>query len=253
MDSSDSKKADKELRLDTAELEHSTTVDAPSANNGLERSPSDQAEGADAVKGQGKQGYRKRRKLYQAIARIEGALKIKGEDLVIVTKGDKAEFQVAWIGGQYTAMRLLKRPANRRQGFYTLYPHSQEQSQIIRLINFNIEVDTHYPDVPPTDRMFVSGKLVRKEEDAFFVDVGRNRRTHRAKKQIYMPLKIAGMEADPNWNSGQWIGLVLHRQGTDWIWTGETRAVLKSGIPKANKGGEKTDDLSSSSSAADET
>lgn len=230
MDSLESQKAADESKPDAAELENSAEHDLSSAKD-KERLPS-QAEGTE---GKEKQPYQRRRKLYQALARIEGSLKVKEDDLVIITKGDKAEFQVAQIRGQHTAMRLLKRAANQRQGFYSFYPHSE--SQVVSLINFSAEGGEPHPEVPPADRMFICGKLISKDEDAFLVDIGRNRRTHKAKKQISMPLRIAGKVADPIWTLGQWIGLVLHRQGTNWVWTGETRAVLESSSPKVKKEG----------------
>ena len=246
MDSLESQKAADKSKPDVAQPENSPAANLPPSSDKQEHLPSDQAEGADAVKGQEKQPYQRRRKLYQAIARIEGSLKVKDDGLVVVTKGDKTEFQVVQIGGQNTAMRLLKRAANCRQGFYTLYP----QEQAVRINNFTAERDVDHPDIPPINQMFVSGKLASKEDGAFFVDIGRNRRTHKAKKQIKMPLKIEGEAADPRWNVNQWIGLVLHRQGTKWIWQGDTRAVLKSGIPKVKEKSE-VEQASSSSSASD--
>lgn len=254
MDSLESNKAAGEPIPQATEIENSRTeVNVSSAHTGSEQLPSAQAEETQAdAEGQPKQVYRRRHKLYQALARVEGALKVKGDELVIITKGDKAEFQVAQIGGNNTAMRLLKRAANRRQGFYTLYPHSAEQSQLVKLTNFHVEADEQHPDVPPVDQMFISGKLDSKEEDAFLVNIGRNKRTRKAKKKIRMPLRISGKEADPDWKLGRWLGLVLHRQGTDWIWTGETRPVLKSGRKQAEQESE-ADSSDSSSSAADQT
>ena len=156
---------------------------------------------------------------------------MKDDDLVLVTKGDKAEFLVAQIGGPRTAIRLLKRAANRRQGFYSLYP----EQKAVRINNFNVELETVNPDAPPIDQMFVSGKLASKEEGAFFVDIGRNRRTiKKTKKQIKMPLKIEGLEANPEWNLGQWVGLILHRQGTKWVWRGDCEQYSKA-APRRNK------------------
>ena len=215
------------VQKDTTESQTTTASDAASPGNGA-LSSDEQLKEPDSSKSQKSQGYKKRRKLYQALARVEGSLKVKGDDLVLVTKGDKAEFLVAQIGGPHTAIRLLKRAANRRQGFYSLYP----EQEAVRINNFNVELETVNPDAPPIDQMFVSGKLASKEDGAFFVDIGRNRRTIRAKKQIKMPLKIEGLEANPEWNLGQWIGLILHRQGTKWVWRGDTRAVLKSGTSK---------------------
>ena len=190
--------------------------------------PENQSKETDTSKGQENQVYQRRRKLYQALARVEGAIRVKDDDIVLITKGDKAELHVVQITGKHTAMRLLKRPANRRQGLYSLYP----QLHGVKIMNFLVDGDTPHPDVPPIDQMFISGKLHSKEAGAFFVDIGRNKRTIKAKRQIELPLKIEGKEADPKWNIGQWIGLVLHRQGTKWVWQGDTRAILKSGRTK---------------------
>ena len=185
---------------------------------------------ADSPKDQEDWGYRRRKKLYQALARVEGSLKVKGDDIVLIAQSDKAELSVLQIGGQNTAMRLLKRPANRRIGIFSLYPMKDG----VKIISFITDAEDTHPDAPPVNQMFISGKFAGQEEDAFFVDVGRNRRTIRAKKLIEMPLRIEGKAANPTWKVGQWIGLVLHRQGTKWVWQGDTRAVLKSGL-KAKK------------------
>ncbi|MGC1218498.1 MAG: hypothetical protein WA883_13575 [Phormidesmis sp.] len=227
------------VRKDTIEPQTTPAADVASPESDALLSD-EQLKEPDSPKSQKTQGYKKRRKLYQALARVEASLKVKDDDLVLVTKGDKAEFLVAQIGGPRTAIRLLKRAANRRQGFYSLYP----EQKAVRINNFNVELETVNPDAPPIDQMFVSGKLASKEEGAFFVDIGRNRRTIRAKKQIKMPLKIEGLEANPEWNLGQWVGLILHRQGTKWVWRGDTRAVLKSGTSKKQDNPDQTSELS---------
>lgn len=197
-------------------------VSSPDSDTSLTEN---QTKEADTPEEQENQVYRRRRKLYQALARVEGSLKVKDDDIVLITKGDKTELHVIQITGKHTAMRLLKRPANRRQGVYSLYP----QPHGVKIMNFLVDEKPAHPDVPPIDQMFISGKLHSKEADAFFVDIGRNRRTIKAKRRIELPLKIEGQEADPKWKIGQWIGLVLHRKGTKWLWQGDTRAVLKSG------------------------
>ena len=149
---------------------------------------------------------------------------MNGDDLVLITKGDKTELTVVQVVGKYTAVRLLKLPANQRKGLFSLYP----QVQGVKITNFF--VDGAQPDLtaPPLDQMFISGKLASKEEGAFFVDIGRNKRTKKARNLVEIPLRIEGKDADPRWQIGQWIGLVLHRQGDQWRWQGDTRPVLKS-------------------------
>ena len=207
----------------TAENQNSPALDVPSPNSDA-LLPDNQIKAANSPKDQEHPGYRRRKKLYQALARVEGSLKVKGDNIVLIAKGDKAELTVLQIGGQHTAMRLLKRPANRRIGLFSIYPMKAG----VKIINFVTDAEDAHPDAPPIDQMFVSGKFAGQEENAFLVDVGRNRRTMKAKKLIEMPLRIEGSAADPTWKVGQWIGLVLHRQGTKWVWKGETKAVLKS-------------------------
>ena len=175
--------------------------------------------------------YYKPRKFYQALARVQGSLKAKDGKLVLITKGDKAELAVAGVTGKHTATRLLVLPANQRQGIYSLYPQINE----VVILNFLSEADSVGSNVPPVDQMFISGKLASQEDDAFYVNIGRNKRTHRAKKKIKLPLRVIGTPASEAWKLGQWIGLVLHRQGTDWAWRGETREVLKSRPPEKEK------------------
>ena len=175
--------------------------------------------------------YYKPRKFYQALARVQGSLRAKDGKLVLITKGDKTELAVARVTGKHTATRLLVLPANRRQGIYSLYPQINE----VVILNFLSEADSVGSNVPPVDQMFISGKFASREDDAFYVNIGRNKRTHRAKKKIKLPLKVIGAPASEAWKIGQWIGLVLHRQGTDWAWKGETREVLKSRPPDKEK------------------
>ena len=217
------------LQTGTAENQSASELGVPSPDSGASL-PGDQTKEADSSKDPEHPGYRRRRKLYQALARVEGSLKVKGDDIVLIAQSDKAELSVLQIGGQNTAMRLLKRPANRRIGIFSLYPMKDG----VKIISFITDAEDTHPDAPPVNQMFISGKFAGQEEDAFFVDVGRNRRTIRAKKLIEMPLRIEGKAATPTWKVGQWIGLVLHRQGTKWVWQGDTRAVLKSGL-KAKK------------------
>ena len=212
-------------QTETTENQSASALDVPSPDSGASL-PGNQTKEADSPKAPEHPGYCRRRKLYQALARVEGSLKVKGDDIVLIAKGDKAELPVLQIGGQQTAMRLLKRPANRRIGIFSIYPMDAG----VKVINFVVDAEDAFLDTPPVDQMFVSGKFVSQAEDAFLVDVGRNRRTIRAKKLIEMPLRIEGIAADPTWKVGQWIGLVLHRQETKWIWQGDTRAVLKSGL-----------------------
>ena len=213
----------------TDEHQSALALDASSSDSGTLLLDEPKKE-ADSPKDQEDWGYRRRKKLYQALARVEGSLKVKGDDIVLIAQSDKAELSVLQIGGQNTAMRLLKRPANRRIGIFSLYPMKDG----VKIISFITDAEDTHPDAPPVNQMFISGKFAGQEEDAFFVDVGRNRRTIRAKKLIEMPLRIEGKAATPTWKVGQWIGLVLHRQGTKWVWQGDTRAVLKSGL-KAKK------------------
>jgi hypothetical protein len=182
----------------------------------------------DAVATEGADGERvqrgRRHKLYQALARVTGILQVKGDDLLIVTEPDKAQLVVTKVTGKYTALRLLKLPDNRRQGTFSLYPEMNG----FRIITFMTEVaDGQEVEAPPNDQMFVSGKLASVEADGFYINVGRNKRTIKAKRLVEMPLKIEGHAAHANWNLGQWLGLILHREGTRWVWRGETKEVLR--------------------------
>ena len=156
---------------------------------------------------------------------MTGTLKVKGDDLVIVTAPDKAELVVTNVVGKYTAMRLLKLPSNLRKGTFSLYPEMNG----FKVVTFMTEVaDGQETAAPTNDQMFVSGKLSSVETDGFYINIDRNKRTIKARRLIKMPLKIEGHAADANWKLGQWLGLILHREGTRWVWRGETKAVLRS-------------------------
>jgi|GEM_PF-2877977 len=182
----------------------------------------------DSVATEGTEGNRvqrgRPRKLYQALARVTGKLQVKGDDLVIVTQPDQAELVVDKVVGKYTAIRLLKLPDNRRQGTFSLYPEMHG----FKVVTFMTEVaDSQTVEAPPNDQMFVSGKLASVEADCFYINVDRNKRTIKAKRLIEMPLKIEGHAAHENWKIGQWLGLILHREGTMWVWRGDTKEVLR--------------------------
>ena len=72
-----------------------------------------------------------------------------------------------------------------------IYPQIDE----VVILNFLVEADPVDPKVPLVDQMFVSGKFASREDDAFYVDIGRNKRTHRARKKIKLPLRIIGEPA----------------------------------------------------------
>ena len=176
---------------------------------------------------------RRRHKLYQALARVAGTLEVKGDDLVIITEPDKAELVVVKVVGKDTAIRLLKLPDNRRRGTFSLYPDIKEG---FRIVTFMTEVlEGQETEAPPNDQMFISGKLASVEDDGFYIDVDRNRRTIRAKQLVKMPLKIEGHEINPSWKIGQWLGLILHREGTKWVWRGETKEVLRANAWRGTK------------------
>ena len=239
-----SQQVDMDNQLDMTEAAPLQPDDAAPQNDSATQVPEPVTEApsttAEAIEDREKKPpYYKPRKLYQALARVQGLLKAKDGRLVLVTNGDKAELAVVQVTGKHTATRLLVLPANRRQGIYSLYPQIDE----VVIFNFIAEADSVDPNVPPVDQMFVSGKFASREDDAFYVDIGRNKRTHRAKKQIELPLRITGEPASEAWKIGQWIGLVLHRQGTDWRWQGETRAVLKSRPPKQKQTEEGSSEL----------
>lgn len=213
-----------ELSISSPDIGDHLPSDEPVISSDTRAVGSAATEATETAGSQKKQWHGKPRKLYQALARIEGSLEVKNDQLVLITQGDEAQLEVVQIVGKHTAMRLLKLPTNRRQGVYSLYP----QVQGVKIINFITDTDKLDPAVPPTDQMFISGKLVSEEDGAFFVDIGRNKRTHKAKKQIEIPLRIEGENANPRWTIGQWIGLVLHREGAKWIWRGDNREVLRS-------------------------
>jgi hypothetical protein len=210
-------------------------------DTGSQKQPGEATTNVDAVATEGSEGelvQRGRpRKLYQALARVTGTLQVKGDDLVIVTESDKAELVVTKVVGKYTAIRLLKLPDNRRQGTFSLYPEMNG----FRVVTFMTEVsDGQEVEAPPNNQMFVSGKLASVEADGFYINIDRNKRTIKAKRLIEMPLKIDGHAARANWKIGQWLGLILHREGTRWMWRGETKEVLRA-APWRKTDSEKTD------------
>ena len=190
--------AHKELATQASE----PVAEAPSTTTEAVETPPETGSPSQDVEGSQKKDkppyYYKPRKFYQALARVQGSLKAKDGKLVLITKGDKTELAVARVTGKHTATRLLVLPANRRQGIYSLYPQINE----VVIFNFLAEADSVGPDVPPVDQMFISGKLASREDDAFYVNIGRNKRTHRAKKKIKLPLRIIGEPASEAWKIG---------------------------------------------------
>lgn len=207
-----------------ASRDKTVSHDSPSADISSKKQ-SGKATSVDSESAEGDRVQRGRqRKLYQALARVAGTLKVKGDNLVIVTEPDGAELVVIKVVGKYTAMRLLKLPDSHRQGMFSLYPEIKG----FKVVTFMTEEpDGHETDAPPKDQMFVSGKLASVDADGFYIDVDRNRRTIKAKRLIKMPLKIEGHAAHSNWKVGQWLGLILHREGIRWVWRGETKEVLR--------------------------
>ena len=248
MDSSEANKLTEEAKpAEAAEAASQSSVPRTAlASVEGNHTPSDNAEATVAeadsstnaekkkAKKQKKPGHNKPRYLYQALARIEGSLKTVADDLVLVTKGDKTELVVTKVAGPYTAVHLLKRPANRRQGIYSLYPLEKGY----KVINYRSEQESKLDtNVPPNGQMFICGKLAAQEDGAFLVDIGRHKRTHKAKRHVEIPLRVEGQEADPTWKVGQWVSLALHREGQKWVWKGEKRAVLRGTLPFKDKEG----------------
>ena len=113
----------------------------------------------NAVSAEGAEGNRikreKPRNLYQALARVAGTLKSKGDELVIVTEPDQAELVVVNVVGKNTAVRLLKLTDDRRRGTFSLYPEMTG----FKVVTFLAEKSERYDaDAPPNDQMFVSGE-----------------------------------------------------------------------------------------------
>lgn len=223
-------------QADDVALDQQVSGVAPDSDDSCQKPSGETVAKGNAVAAEGAEGDRirqeKPRKLYQALARVAGTLKSKGNELVIVTEPDQAELVVVNVVGKNTAMRLLKLADGRRRGTFSLYPEMNG----FKVVTFLAEASDRYDtDAPPNDQMFISGKLASVEADAFYIDVDRNKRTIKAKRLVKMPLKIEGHSARSSWKVGQWLGLTLHREGTRWVWRGDTKEVLKAARQRNNK------------------
>ena len=154
-------------------------------------------------------------RMVQALGRIEGCILPVGNGIEIATK-DKATFPVVSIGKPGLALRLLGLSDSQRWGRFAFWPAFYKEGII--LVSFN-NADEWEPqeDSPPVDQMFVCGTLQVIEEKHFSVLVGYGYKQHERVDRL-LAIESAPL---PEWTVGQWVDIVLHRQGEDWRWRGE--------------------------------
>ena len=156
------------------------------------------------------------RRMVQALGRIEGRISPVGSGIELVTE-DGAAFRVSSIGKSALALRLLGLSDSQRCGKFAFWPAFHKEG--ITLVSFN-NADDWDPqeNSPPVDQMFVCGTLQEVESDHFSVLVG-----YGYKKKGEWAARLLSVESAPlpEWTVGQWVDLILHRQGEDWQWQGE--------------------------------
>ena len=156
------------------------------------------------------------RRMVQAIGRIDGRILPEGQGIQIVTD-DGAAFRVSAIGKPDLAVRLLGLPDNQRFGKFSFWPAFYKEG--ITIASFN-NADDWEPqeNSPPVDQMFVCGTLHEVEGDRFSVLVGYGMKKKRERVSRLLPVGSAPL---PEWTVGDWVDLILHRQGEDWLWQGD--------------------------------
>lgn len=114
-------------------------------------------------------------------------------------------------------VRLLGLSDAQRSGKFSFWPSFQKSG--IVLVSFN-NADDWEPqeNSPPVDQMFVCGKLHEVEGDRFSVLVG-----YKAGRYGKLEPRVLTIESAPlpEWLSGGWVDLILHRQGENWGWQDE--------------------------------
>ena len=157
------------------------------------------------------------RRMVQALGRIEGRILPVGSGIEIVTENGSA-FRVSSIGKSGLALRLLGLPDSQRCGKFAFWPAFHKEG--ITLVSFNSADDWEpQENSPPVDQMFVCGTLQEIESERFCVLVG-----YGYKKKGEWAARLLPVESVPlpEWTVGQWVDLILHRQGEDWRWQGES-------------------------------
>lgn len=155
-------------------------------------------------------------RMVQALGRIEGRIVPAGSGIEIATD-DGAAFRVSGMGKPGLAVRLLGLSDNQRFGKFAFWPAFIKDGII--LVSFN-NADDWEPqeNSPPVDRMFLCGTLQEVESNRFSVLVGYLRRK---KNERVDRLLTVESTPRPEWKAGDWVDLVLHRQGQDWQWHGD--------------------------------
>ncbi len=156
------------------------------------------------------------RRMVQAIGRIEGRILPDGNSVTIVTE-DGAAFRVRGFGKPGLAVRLLALSDSERYGKFSFWPAFDKDG--ILLVSFNNSDDwVPQKNSPPVDQMFVCGTIQALEGDHFSVLVGYGRKQYGKGVERILPIESAPL---PEWKAGDWVDLILHRQGEEWLWQGD--------------------------------
>lgn len=157
-----------------------------------------------------------RRRMVQALGRIEGRILPDGNTVNIATE-DGTAFRVRGFGKSGLAVRLLALSDSERYGKFSFWPAFGKNG--ILLVSFNNSDDwVPQHDSPPVDRMFVCGTIQAVEGDRFSVLVGYGRKQYGKRTERILPIESAPLS---EWKSGDWVDLILHRQGEVWLWQGD--------------------------------
>ena len=159
---------------------------------------------------------RDQRRMVQAIGRVEGRILQTSSGVQLVTE-DGAAFPISSIGKSRLAIRLLGLSDSQRFGKFSFWPAFHRDG--ITIASFN-NADDWEPqeNSPPVDQMFLCGTLKEVEDERFSVLVGYQLKKKGERVERLLTVENAPL---PEWSAGDWVDLILHRQGQDWQWQGE--------------------------------
>ena len=115
------------------------------------------------------------------------------------------------------ALRLLGLSDSQRCGKFAFWPAFHKEG--ITLVSFNNANDWEpQENSPPVDQMFVCGTLQTVEDESFSVLVGYGYERKGERMDRLLTVESAPLS---EWTVGQWVDVILHRQGEAWRWQGE--------------------------------
>lgn len=162
----------------------------------------------------------KPQKQYVAIARIQGKLVGKDNELFVVTDGDNTRFAVSGIRPGKLPVRLIATPEKKRRGVISFWPRSDGSVVVASLIDS--EEYTKFCHSPQPDEMLLSGTVKSCHTDKFTVQIKKNKTSGRSSKK-FKGTVVTVSSAPPNSiQCGQWADLKLQRDRNRWLLSEES-------------------------------